>query len=143
MEEFCNKLERDTISTESIYLNPNQFVEGFENGKTGVHDRTKGKPANPEDLILLLDGNTVNSYLQENPNISIQSKINMLNERLRIKVKDEFLRKHVRYTEAERKAILKYYHGKYGPGVWKKSIYTIYNDFLEEQKEKGWEVSFP
>ena len=143
LKAFCDKLERDTISVESIYLNPQQFVEGFEDGKTGVHDRTGGKPANPKDSILLVDGNSVENYLRENPGISVQSKINMLNERLRIKIKDEFLRKNVQYTEAERKAILKFYRGKYGGTTWKKSIFSLYEEFLREQQNKGYDLSVP
>ena len=67
----------------------------------------------------------------------------MLNERLRGKIRDEFLGKGIKYTEAERKAILKAYRGKYGGRVWKKSIFEMYQDFLTGQREKGYQVSFP
>lgn len=143
LEAFCGKLEWNTILRESIYLNPKQFVEGFVDGKAGVHDRTGGRPANPKNLVLLMDRQSVEDYILQNPTISIQSKIDMLNERLHIKVKDEFLGKGVRYTEAERKAILKAYRGRYGARVWKKSIFDLYEDFLKEQIEKGHDVDFP
>lgn len=143
LEKFCNALERMTISTESVYLNPRQFVEGFVNGKAGVHDLTDGKTADPGKLILLMDGGSVDQYIRENPAISIQSKIDMLNERILIKIKDEFLGKGVKYTEAERKAILKHYRGKYGSRTWKKSIFALYEEFLKEQAEKGLEVDVP
>ena len=62
---------------------------------------------NPYDLIRLVDGTAVERYIRQNPKVSMQSKINMLNDRLIIKIKEEFLGKGVKYTEAERKAILK------------------------------------
>ena len=37
----------------------------------------------------------------------------------------------VKYTEPERKAILKAYRGRYGGKVWKGSIYDLYRKFLE------------
>ena len=67
----------------------------------------------------------------------------MLNERLRIKIKDEFLGKGVKYTENVRKAILKAYRGRYGANQWKKSIFTMYEDFLRTQLAKGYNVDFP
>lgn len=143
LEAFCVKLEWDTILRESIYLNPKQFVEGFMDGKTGVHDRTDGKPGDPKDLVLLVDGSTVEQYIKQNPTVSIQSKIHMLNKRLMNKIKGEFLGKGVKYTEAERKAILKAYRGKYGASIWKKSIFSLYKDFLTEQRAKGYEIDCP
>jgi len=140
LESFCSRLERQMISTDSIYLNPKQFVEGFVDGKAGVHDMTGGKMFGKRELVLLMDGKAVETYINENPTISIQSKIDMLNERLMIKVKDEFLGKGVKYTEAERKAIVKHYRGGYGSRTFKGSIYTLYQAFLKEQAEKGLET---
>ncbi len=143
LECFCEELEWKTIPRESIYLNPKQFVEGFENGKTGVFDRTGGKPAKPEDLILLMSKDAIENYIKENPNVSIQSKIDMLNERLLIKIKDEFLGKDVKYTKAEQRAILKAYRGRFGAIKWKKTIYDLYEKFLREQAAKGLVVDIP
>ena len=133
LQRFCDRLERQSISTESIYLNPKQFVEGIKDGKNGVYDRSTGK----EPLILLVDGEAVERYISQNPAVSIQSKINMLNDRLTIKIKDEFLGKGIKYTEEERKAILKAYHNRYGGKVWKYSTYQLYREFLLHQIEKG------
>ncbi len=143
LQEYCRKLEWNTILRESIYLNPKQFVEGLRDGKPGVYDETGGKPANPEDLVLLVDGAAVERYIRQNPAVSIQSKIDMLNERLNTKVKDEFLGKGIKYTEPEKKAIMKAYRGKYGANVWKKSIFELYNDFLTCQIAKGHDVEIP
>lgn len=152
LEQFCQKLERSSISCESIYLNRRQFVEGIVDGKAGVHDLREGnvtiyesgeEKANAEPLVLLMPSDAVERYIRENPAVSIQSKINMLNERLRTKIKDEFLGKGVSYTEAEMKAILKSYHGWYGGRSWRGSIYDLYHDFLLEQTAKGVETDIP
>ncbi len=137
LKEYCDRLEWNSILRESIYLNPKQFVEGLRDGKNGVYDTTIGKKVNPFDLVLLVDGEAVERYILQNPKVSMQSKINMLNDRLIIKIKEEFLGKGVKYTEAERKAILKAYRGRYGDKVWKGSIYALYEDFLNRQTEKG------
>ena len=143
LEEYCRKLECDTISCKSVYLNPKQFVEGIKNGKIGVFDETGGQIANTESLVCLLEGDAVERYVRQNPTVSVQSKINMLNSRLRGKIKEEFLGKGIKYTEAERKAILKAYRGHYGGKVWKGSIFELYQDFLLKQKEKGYDVNIP
>ena len=133
LDAFCNALEWETIPRGSIYLNPRQFVEGFKDGKTGVFDETGGRPPAPGEAVELMNRDAVERYIRQNPSISVQNKINMLNERLENKIKEEFLGKGVKYTEKERKAILKAYRGRYGKKVWKRSIYDLYREFLEQQ----------
>lgn len=143
LEAFCRRTEWEVIPRESVFLDPRQFVEGIRNGKTGVFDETEGKPAEPGRLVRLADRETVEKYIRENPKISVQSKINMLNERLLNKVKEEFLGKGIKYTEAEKKAILKAYRGRYGGRTWKKSVFRMYREFLQEQAAKGYETEVP
>ncbi len=143
LKEYCDLLEWNTILRESIYLNPKQFVEGLRDGRNGVYDTTIGKPVNPYDLVRLVDGEAVERYIRQNPKVSMQSKINMLNDRLIIKIKEEFLGKGVKYTEAERKAILKAYRGRYGGKIWKGSIYELYRNFLIRQADRGKAVDIP
>ena len=147
LEDFCRKLEAASISRDPIFLNRRQFIEGIVNGKAGVHDLREGnvtiyesneEKTAAEPKVLLMDSESIERYIRENPNVSIQSKINMLNERLRTKIKDEFLGKEVSYTEAEMKAILKSYQGWYGGRTWKGSIFDLYQDFLNEQTAKGY-----
>ena len=133
LDAFCNALEWETIPRGSIYLNPRQFVEGFKDGKTGVFDETGGRPPAPGEAVELMNRDAVERYIRQNLSISVQNKINMLNERLENKIKEEFLGKGVKYTEKERKAILKAYRGRYGKKVWKRSIYDLYREFLEQQ----------
>ena len=142
LEDYCRRLEAHTISCKSVYLNPKQFVEGLQDGKFGVFDTTGGQ-TNPRDLVCLLEGEAVERYLRQNPTVSIQSKINMLNDRLRNKIKEEFLGKGIKYTEPEKKAILKAYRRHYGANVWKKSIYELYHDFLVKQNADGATIAIP
>lgn len=142
LKAFCDTLEQKMISQASIYLNPKQFVEGLQDGKAGVYDRSTGKERS-EELVLLVDGGAVSRYISQNPTVSVQSKINMLNERLLIKVKDEFLGKGVKYTEPERKAIIRFYRNYYGGREWKLSTFDLYRDFLRQQAEKFSEIESP
>lgn len=143
LEAYCLELEWTTIPRESVYLNPRQFVEGIRNGKTGVFDTTIDQKVSPADLKELVSRETIERYIRQNPSVSIQNKINMLNDRLMIKIKDEFLGKGVSYTENERKAIRRAYRGRYGGKVWKSSIYDLYRDFLRRQTAKGYDAAIP
>ena len=115
LEEYCRNLEWELIPRESVFL--------------------KKK--------ILLSSDAVERYIKENPAISMQSKINMLNERLITKIKDEFLGKGISYTEEERKSILKSYRGWYNRKGQKKSIYSIYHDFLLKQFAADQTADFP
>lgn len=143
LEQFCIRLEQETIPYKTIYLNPKQFVEGLQDGKSGVYDKTVGKSINPKDLIPILTGTEIKNYVEQNSTVSVQNKINMLNERLLSKIKDEFLGKGVKYTREEQKAIIRAYRGRFGKNVWKYSIFDMYHDFLIEQIEKGHMTEIP
>ena len=149
LKTYCDRLEWNSILRDSIYLNPRQFVEGCKDGKIGVYDETvssqdsPGRAADADHLVLLVDGAAVERYILQTPKVSMQSKINMLNERLMNKVREEFLGKGVKYTESERKAILKAYRNRYGGKIWKGSVYELYEEFLREQIAKGREVTIP
>lgn len=143
LESYCRELEEKSIPVQTVYLNPRQFVEGIKDGRAGVFDETGGGEPAKEELVCLLEKEAIESYVRENPAVSIQNKINMLNERLRGKIKDEFLTRGLRYTEAERKAIFKAYRGTYGGRKWKRSIFEMYQDFLIRQRAKGYLVDIP
>lgn len=143
--DYIRELEERTIDISNVYLNPRQFVEGLEDGKNGVYDRTKEdkeKGLKPT-LVKLVDGGAVLRYVEQNPRISIQSKINMLNERLYAKISEEFLNNGYKYTEPEKKAILRSYRAYYGSSEWKKSIFVLYNEFLQKQAAQGKLVTIP
>lgn len=143
LEAFCEKVEQRAISCRNVYLNPKQFVEGIREGRFGVFDETGGHSSPADRLVCLLTRESVERYIRQNPTVSVQSKINMLNARLQEKIKEEFLGKSIKYTEAERKAIRRAYRGYYGGKVWKPSIFEMYRDFLTGQRQKGYEVRIP
>lgn len=139
LTEFGARIEAERICMDSVVLDRRQFVEGLKGGVAGVFDEREGEPQ-PSDLVELLSGKAIRDYVEQT-NASVQTKINMLNERLIIKIKDEFLKNGLRYSEKERKAILKEYRGYFGKKIFDISIFELYQRFLLEQKEKGYEVS--
>ena len=141
LTEFGAKVEAERICMDSVVLDQRQFVEGLKGGVAGVFDEREGEPQ-PTDLVELFSGKAIRDYVEQT-NASVQTKINMLNERLIIKIKDEFLKNGLRYSEKERKAILKEYRGYFGKKIFDISIFELYQRFLLEQKEKGYEVSVP
>lgn len=141
LTEFGVRIEAERICMDSVVLDRRQFVEGLKGGVAGVFDEREGEPQ-PSDLVELLSGKAIRDYVEQT-NASVQTKINMLNGRLIIKIKDEFLKNGLRYSEKERKAILKEYRGYFGKKIFDISIFELYQRFLLEQKEKGYEVSVP
>ena len=141
LTEFGVRIEAERICMDSVVLDRRQFVEGLKGGVAGVFDEREGEPQ-PTDLVELLSGKAIRDYVEQT-NASVQTKINMLNERLIIKIQDEFLKNGLRYSEKERKAILKEYRGYFGKKIFDISIFELYQRFLLEQKEKGYEVSVP
>ena len=143
LEDFCLRLERETIPLSSVLLDRRAFAEEIINGRTIIVDKTGQKPPRPGEVIQLLSEDAILDYLRQNPSVSIQSKINMLNDRLTIKLQDEFLGKEISYSELQRKTIQGAYRGKFGPKQWKKSIFKLYQDFLIGQQIKGCCVEIP
>lgn len=142
LERFCERLEWDTIPRNSVMLDPKQFVEGFKDGRGGVYDERGGK-SDVKRMVILYPGEAIERYISQNPRVSVQSKILMLNERLAGKVEDEFLGKGVKYTDAEKKAIRRAYRDRFGKKVWKGSIFDLYRKFLTEQQAKGYKGVLP
>ena len=113
LEEFCRGYERSVVPAETIYLRP-------------------GKE--------LMTSESIENYLDCNPGMSMQSKINMLNETVMSKLENEIMGKEVSYTAAEKRELQKTYRSYFGKNIWKGSIYELYEDFLEQQREKGYEI---
>ncbi len=143
LESYCRKLEYQTIPTDSVLLDLREFTEEIVGGQTIVVDRRTRKPPRPGEVKELLSETDIRDYVLQNPAVSIQSKINMLNERLLIKLRDEFTGKEVTYSELRRKTILKAYRNHFGGKVWKQSIFRLYEDFLIKQQVKGYPLEIP
>ncbi len=106
LEDYCRKLEDEVIPQEDIYLK--------------------------EDILFSKE--QIKSYIKENPSLSIQTKINMLNERALNKLKNELIGKEISYTTEQKKQLRKEYSRLFGPSKWKRSIYDLYYDFIETRK---------
>lgn len=116
LEQFCREYENSVI--------PKQEVRLEKNG------------------VLLLDTAAIERYLENNQRVSMQDKINMLNKILLSKLENEISGKYVSYSPAEKKELQRMYRWHFGRDVWKGSIFEVYQEFLQSQRQKGKVVSF-
>ena len=91
--------------------------------------------------MVLVSEQTIRDYLGEHSTMSMQSKINGLNDLLLARLENEYSGKYVSYTEEEKKELRKTYRWHFGKNVWKGSIYELYWEFLEKQEAEGKKVS--
>lgn len=85
----------------------------------------------------------IETYLKENPRMSMQSKRLMLNEILYSKYENEIFGKHVSFTSEEKKRMENKYRFHFGKDEWKGSVFEVYHSFLLEQKAKGYDIDIP
>lgn len=135
LEEYCRKLEEETILAEDIFLEVPV--------KTSSVRRTSSKVTFQKTSKILLTAEAIAAYLNENPEVSIQNKIAMLNKRVMAKVHNEITGKDIRYTADDKREIQKKYRWYFGGKEWKISIFELYADFLEEQRLKGYQLPVP
>lgn len=125
LEIFCISLERSMINTRDVILKSNENV-------LLEHDV----------CVTLLTSESTLAFLDENPGLSIQSKINLLNKRVLARLENEITGKGIQYSPEEKKALIRFYRQYFGPKKWKLSIYDIYSDFLKNQG-KRYNTVFP
>ena len=135
LEEYCRKLEEETILAEDIFLEVPV--------KTSSVRRTSSKVTFQKTSKILLTAEVIAAYLNENPEVSIENKIAMLNKRVMAKVHNEITGKDIRYTADDKREIQKKYRWYFGGKEWKTSIFELYADFLEEQRLKGYQLPVP
>ena len=116
LEDFCRNLERMSIPEQEVTL---------ENG------------------VRIMRRSTVRNCLNDNPLVSMQGKINMLNAILLSRLENEITGKDIAYPPALQKELYKKYRRYFGGDVWKGSVYQVYSDFLKSQESKGKAVPFP
>lgn len=116
LEQFCKAYECEQIPQKEVCLE-----------KTGV---------------VLMDETFIKNYLENNPKLSMQSKMLMLNEILLAKLENEMSGKYVSYTNAERKELQRTYRWYFGKDVWKGSIFEVYQEFLYGQEKRGKGICF-
>lgn len=91
----------------------------------------------PKNGVLLLTEAEICSYLETVPKLSMQSKINMLNEALLSRLENELAGKNVSYTDAEKKELRHMCRLYFGRDVWKGSVFELYGQFLQAQLQAG------
>lgn len=111
LEQFCRDYERAAIPRKEIRIEKNG--------------------------VLLLDEKAIDTYVENNPQLSMQGKILMLNEMLLSKLENELSGKYVSYTPAEKKELQRTFRWYFGKDVWKGSIYEVYKEFLQSQEQQG------
>lgn len=116
LEQFCREYEKAVIPQAEIRLEKNG--------------------------VLLMEETMIRTYLEDHPQMSMQNKINMLNEILLSKLENELTGKYVSYTQAEKKELQRKYRRHFGKDVWKGSIFDLYREFLKIQEQRGKENAF-
>ncbi len=117
LERFCRQLEYETVPQTAVSI--------------------------PKNGVPLLDGPSIRTYLEQNPQVSIQGKVNMLNQMLLARLENELSGKHVSYTAAEKKELRRTFGRHFGGDSWKGSIFEAYRQFLEAQAKDGKAVPVP
>ena len=111
LEAFCAEYEEKIIPTETVIIEKNGVV--------------------------LLEKKSIDNYRKSNPQISVQAKINELNERLLGKLENELMCKEISYTPEEKKELKKRCKVHFGRDEWKGSLFELYEQFLEYQRKRG------
>ncbi|MBP3569882.1 MAG: DUF4968 domain-containing protein [Lachnospiraceae bacterium] len=111
LEAFCAEYEEKVIPSESVIIE-----------KTGV---------------VLLEKKSIENYRKSNTQLSVQAKINALNEWLLGKLENELTGKSVSYTPEEKKELNKACKVHFGRDEWKGSLFELYEEFLEGQRARG------
>lgn len=97
LEEFCCKLEAKVIPQEDIYL----------------------------DDKLLYSSEQIKGYIEESKRLSIQSKIDGLNQRALNKLKNEITGREITYTPEMKKQLVKDHTKRFGEKKWKGSTLSF------------------
>ena len=105
LKQFCMEYEYKTIPQESIWF------DGEE----------------------LLSKEQIQNYLKENEGLSIQSKIQMLNLKVMMRLENVIVGRDISYAPEKRKQWKKEYSNLFGGKKWKRSIYDIYEEFMQTQ----------
>ncbi len=114
LEAFCEAYEKKTIPANPVII-----------GKTKV---------------VLLEQKSIENYIKNNPQMSVQAKINGLNEWLMGRLENELTGKSVSYTPEEKKELNRICKVHFGRDEWKGSLFEVYEEFLAFQRAKGSQI---
>lgn len=111
LERFCDRYEDTVIPGKEVRLE-----------KSGVQ---------------LLSEEAIRSYRRQHPQLSVQGRINGLNELLLSKLENELTGKYVSYTTQEKRELVRDCRCHFGKDAWKGSIFALYQEFLQAQADAG------
>lgn len=111
LEAFCAEYEEKIIPKESVVIEKNGVV--------------------------LLEKKSIENYRKSNPQMSVQAKINALNEWLLGRLENELTGKSVSYTPEEKKELQRNCKIHFGRDEWKGSLFDLYEEFLESRRKAG------
>ena len=114
LEAFCEEYEANVIPTETVVIEKNGTV--------------------------LLEKKSIENYRKSNPQLSVQAKINALNEWLLGRLENELTGKSVSYTPEEKKELNRNCKVHFGKDEWKGSLFDLYEEFLKGQRKTGSKV---
>lgn len=117
LEQFCESYEREIIPREDVVIEKNG--------------------------TLLLSAEAIERILQKSRQLSRADKISRLTEHLIAKFENEISGRYYSYTAEEKKRLRRYYENYFGKREWKGSIFDLYDSFLLEQSERGFQTEFP
>ncbi len=117
LEDFCWRYERKLIPLDDVRLEKNGVV--------------------------LLTKQEIWRILVRSRNLSRADKLERLTDHVMAKLENEISGKYYSYTAEEKKRLRRQYETYFGKRMWKGSIFALYEEFLQEQKEKGLNVPFP
>lgn len=96
-----------------------------------------------QSSVLLMDGADIKNYIKSNPKVSMQGKINMLNEILLSRLENELSGKYVSYSAAGKKELQRACRWHFGKDAWKGSVFELYKEFIQWQAQNGKSVPMP
>lgn len=117
LEAYCQAYESEQIPQVAIVME-----------KTGVR---------------LMRPAMIREYLRDNPLLSMQSKIQMLNKMLYARYENVIMGRAISFTSEEKKALDKKYSTYFGTGKWKGSVLKFYQDFLRANQEDSTAMAIP
>lgn len=92
---------------------------------------------------VLMSRSQIEKLLERFDYLSLPDKLDKLTEHLMAKLENEIYGRYYTYPPEEQKALMKYYQTYFGKREWKGSVFELYDNFLREQNEKGYQVSLP
>lgn len=110
LHRFCKKYEWKLIPREDIRLEKNNR--------------------------LILSSFDIEKAINEYPDWSMYAKFTRLNDILIQHLENELLGKYYSYNVEEQKKLMFHYKDYFYKFIWKKSVFVIYEEFMEKQKEK-------